>query len=688
MINFNPSSLNFYYSGAELSTQNVRCTLNLSEILNNPRYTVEIAYNQSQIDWLKVLDYSNQNINGIEQFGYPLNLKIKHDNSVIIPDGNYSAYVSIQFSGESSGDLQYPTPYDDFGMFQVFLSVSAGISDFSVTPNFALLHLAKNNTSNPTQKLEFTTPNAFTISGSDKFLANGNPLPYNVSENGTVVLTTNESARTLPNGVYDYLLQFRNGNYNYGTLPTKLIVTNTNQLEVFPSTLSFSGTKGITEPDWQNVYVYDPNNDVVGTASDFLKTDLISNENGFKTFTVKPKESNSLSPGNYSGEIIFTSGSSVVKVSVKYLLQGLYNSTYEREYHFTQDSEILEMVKAVTDETTFLRLKLDLKFYDFNGKETKIDDRLLDYFFYESKVEFDPGELIHEMFKHYENSPNERFSELNQSTGVFPQYQFASIYFEVSEIDFSTLEVKNSYVIPTQFYIKGKRPVFWTNNILLTRRESQINRITVNSLIAFNFIKYDGGALVLKLNNQVIELPNHSSGDVIPQGADVRVFGGIIKASDIKNLKENDLLELSFNNQKLYYQVEEEGINSINVFYVNQWNLLSSYELTGEFSIDTDYTRVTTDTFHNWIETTKTLHTSKLQKFKINSGFIPLENVKVLDEIMSSKKVFLLINGFTYEARPVTSKLNNQTSKNNLVDRQLEFELKSNTNDSFHLFGI
>ncbi|MGV0856838.1 hypothetical protein ACTS9E_15060 [Empedobacter brevis] len=683
MMTFNPSSLNFYYSGVELPTQNVRCTLNLTEVLNNPRYTVSVSYNQSQIDWLKILDSSNNDITDVEQFGHPVNLKIKHDHNVVIQDGSYSAYVAVQFEGES-GVLGNSTPYYDFGTFQVFLIVKAGISEFSVSPTSVILHLAKNNPNNPLQELIFTSPSSFIISGSDKFSADDLQLPVIIGSS-TSKLSTTPIARTLPNGVYDYNLEFRNGRYYYGNLPTKLIVTNTNNLECFPSILNFKGIKDVNIPEWQSFYVFDPNNDVEITIPDFLNIEEISNDNGFKTYSAQPKESEI---GEFNGEIIFTSGNSVVKITVTYQLQGLYNSNYERSYHFTQDSENLVMVKAVPDQSTFLRLSLDLKFYDFDGTERKINDRELDFFFFESKVEFDPGKLIHEMFMHYENHPNERFNELNRSTGIVPQYQFASIYFEVSEIDFSSLEVKNSYAIPTQFYIKGRRPVIWTDNRLLTHRESQVTRITRKSLITFNFVRYDSGDLILKLNGNIIDLPNHSSGDVIPQAPDVRIFGGIIKASDIENLKEYDLIELSFNNQKMYYQVEEEGINSVNVFYVNQWNLLSSFELTGEFIIDSDYERITTNAFNNWVETTKTLHTSKTQKFKINSGFIPLENMKVLDEMMTSKKVFIVINNFTYEARPISSKLNNQTSKNNLVDRQLEFELKNQNNDSFYVFGI
>lgn len=686
MINFNPTSLNFYYSGTELAAQNIRCLLNLSDILNNPRYTVSVSYNQSQMDWLRIFDNLETDITDKEQFGYPLNLKIKHDHNVIIPDGNYSANVWVQFSGESSGDLQYPTPYDDFGTFQVYLSVNAGISGFSVSPNFANFHIAKNLSLNPTQDLVFTSPAAFTISGSDKFLVNGNPLPYNVSANSTVTLSVNNTIRQLQNGVYDYLLQLKNGNYNYGQLPVKVVLTNTNDLEIFPSELKFKGIKGISEPAWQNLYIYDPVGDAVIEIPDFIRHEFVSNDNGFKIYSIKPKESNSLKPGDYSGEITFTSGNKIVKTNVYYTLDGLYNANYERNYHFTLDSEKLVLAKAIEDQTTFLRLSLNLKFYDFKGVETKIDNRELDFFFYNSRVEFDPGELIHEMFDHYNNSANERFNELNVSTGLVPQYQFASIYFEVSEIEFTTLEVKNSYVIPTQFYVKGRRPEVNLDNCILTQRSGHFTRITTNSLISFNFIKYDSGNLILKKNDVAIDLPIDSPGDEIPQGSDVRIFGGIIKVSDIKNVKENDILELSFGAQKLYYNVEEPGINSINVFYKNQWNLLSSYELTGEFIIESEYERITTTNFKNWVETTKTLYSSKKQNIKITTGFIPRENTRIIAEILDSQKAFLVINNFTYEVRCISTKLTNQNTKKNLVDHELQFELKNITNDSFYIF--
>jgi len=687
MITFNPSSLNFYYSGIELGTQNIRCLLNLTEILNHPRYTVSVSYNQRQVDWLKIYDQFENDITDQEQIGNPLNLKIKHDHNVILSDGNYSANVWVQFTGESSGDLQYPTPFDDFGSFQVYLSVNAGVNGFSVSPASVVLHLAKNEQNNPSKDLVFTSPAPFTIGGSDKFTANSGVLPI-VIENNATKLSTSAIARTLPNGVYDYNLEFRNGRYYYGNLPTKLIVTNTNQLEVYPTNFSFKGIKGLTDPGWENMFVYDPVGDVEIVSPVFLQIEEISNDSGFKTYSIRPKDSKTLNPGEYSDEILIKSGNNVVKSVVKYSLQGLYNSDYERTYHFTKDSEKLIMVKAVQDQTTFLRLSLDLKFYDFNGKINQYDNRILDYFFFEDKVEFDPGQLIHEMFTHYNESPNERFNELNRSTGILPQYQFASIYFEVSEVDFTSLEIKNSYVIPTQFYIKGRRPIIWSDNRLLTHRESQITRITRNSLIAFNFVRYNGGNLILRLNRKVIDLPVNSSGDVIPQAPDVRIFGGIIKVSDIEDLKENDLLELSFNNQTMYYQVEEEGLNSINVFYKNEWGLLSSYELTGEFTIDSDYDRVTTSNFKNWMENTNTLNTQNKQKIKINSGFIPKENIRILNEINSSSKVFLVIDNFTYEARPITTKMNNQTSKNNLIDRQLEFEFKNEINDPFYCFGI
>ena len=55
MMTFNPTTLNFYYSGVELASKNVRCKPNLTDLISNPRYTVRIEYNQSQRDWLQKL---------------------------------------------------------------------------------------------------------------------------------------------------------------------------------------------------------------------------------------------------------------------------------------------------------------------------------------------------------------------------------------------------------------------------------------------------------------------------------------------------------------------------------------------------------------------------------------------------------------------------------------------------------
>lgn len=684
-ITFRPSSLNFNYTGSTASTMNVTTLLNIAELVENPASRINVSYNQSQYGWLKVYDNFNGDLDNQTVLEYLTSFKVTINTANPIPDGNYDAIINLVVGN-------YP-PESFFtiltgGSMRVYLSVSAGVSSFTITPMETTLHLVKQNIISPSSTIAITTPGACIVEGSDKLMVNNQALPITISQNGNIVVTTSSSARSLPNGVYhDYALNFKNGSQQYGRLPVKLVVTTSNNLEIQPTLLTFTETKGISRPDWQNLYVYDPANNVTIDAPAWLRYELVSNENGFKTYAINVNSDN-LAIGTRNELINFVSGSQAVACLIKYELKGLYNNNYERNFHFTQDNEYLELAQAQVDKTTFARVEMLIKFYSFAGKLTETT-RTLEFFYYQLKMsDLDPGEIIHEMFRYYEDD-NVRYSNLNESSGIVPQYQFASIYFNVSELDFDSREQYTSFVVPTQYYIKGQRPKYndiaINGNTFLSNRIGEATRITTNSIISFNFLKISSGELKLKHNGVEIAIPNEDSFKEIPQAPDVKIFGGIIKVSDLENVQENDVLELEFASQKLIYVVEEEGLNTVNCFYLDEHDLLQSFELTGEYVIDSSYDRVTTTSFKKWMETTRNLSTSKVQNLKIESGYIPQENLKILDQIMMRKKAWLIIDGQTIEARPVLGKLNNISTKDNLHNRELEFELINQHYDSFYM---
>lgn len=686
MLEFKPTSVSFDYSGDAVPEQSVTILYRPNIFYNNTAHRVQVRYQQSTSAWLKIFDTQNNEITGITQEYSPGRIILRHNSSALLPVGTYSAEVHLAV-GYMNGN--YMEVVEETFMM-VFISVKSGSIEFSVTPGFVQLHLVKSSNVDPSIPMVFTSPMPFKAEGPIHTLLDGRVLPQELPGSGTHTLSINSTARSLENGMHWLDLDFYVPEFFYKKVFVKLLVTNTSSLEVFPTELTFQEKIGVVPAGPQLIDVYDPANNATFNLPSWASVELISNEENFKKYKVSVN-STGLSVGVYSHNVTINSSNGNATLKLNYIIDALFNQQYLKPYHFTQDNENLIFQKAEIAKTTFLNVKMYVKFYTFVGEMIE-ETRTISLFFRKDKVEFDVGKYIHDMFRYYENG-NNRYNNIRFSTGVYPQYKFASVYFSISELDFDTLEVYSAYDIPAQNYVKGIKPSPANSSLskLLSHRTGTVTRVTRNSLVSFNYIRMTEENIVLRRNGNIIQIPSGAfdigsgSGIItIPQASDVKIYGGIINLSNISGLQVNEVLELSIAGQKMTYIVEEEGINSVNVFYVNQHDLLSSFELTGEFVIDSDYDRITTTDFHHWMESTRNLNTSKKQTIKINSGYIPLENVRILDEINMSKKVFIVLNGKTIDARPVIGKINNVTSKDNLVERSMEFELINTTYDSFY----
>ncbi len=684
MITLKPTSLYFIYTGVELAKQNVSVLQSPPQFYDNPGYKIQVRYQQNVAPWLLIQNISEDIITNVVQEGMASRFFCKYDSSINLSDGNYSAEVYVAIGNITAPNVLMP---DEDNFMMVYLNVKAGNIEFTVTPSSAVLHVVKSSSVDPKINLSFTANSNFTAEGNAHLTLDLNNLPQELTPSSTPELSISATARTLPYGVHQSPIQFKNGNQHLGTLPVKLLVTETDGLEVFPKTLYFEEIKGVDLASEQLITVYDPEDNCSLTCPTWMTYQLVSNEDNFKVYAINVI-SDTLAPQVFSGTIDITDGINSAVVNVTYKLIGLYNYEYEKPYHFTQDAEYLEFIKSQLNKNTFLRLQLNIKIYQFNGQIDEYN-RTQDLFFFQNKVSFDAGAFIHNIFKNYEGE-NKRYQNLASTIESVPQYQFATILFSVSEIDFDTKESYSTFVIPEQHYALGRDPRPKFLNKILSHRTNQITRVTAKSIISFNYLRYSNSLIKILKNGQPISfrlIMSESFLDgTIPQASDVRIYGGLLNLSHVSNLQTNDLIEIHFDNQVLRYIVEEDGINSVNCFYVDQFGLLSSFELTGEFDIDTGYERITTPTFKDWIEKTKTLSTDKLQNLKINSGYISPENIRILDEINLAKKVFLLIDSQLIEARPITSKLNNQTTSDSLHNRVLEFELINKTYDHFHAF--
>ncbi|WP_314058684.1 hypothetical protein [Empedobacter brevis] len=685
-ITFKPSSLNYIYTGSQLSDQQVRIFYNLSDILENPHYRINVFYNQLENDWLKLIDNYNEEINEEINPGYLMNFTPRLNISPELPDGSYNAAISVVIGNKrTTGEFEIV----NWGEMIVYLTVSAGHINFTVTPNVGFLHLQKNNSINPILKLSTEAYFQIILNGSNLLIANKNALPLYFSNSQEIEISTSSAARNLDFGIYSTNLNFKNSlNSLVGNVDVTLLVTNDNKLEVIADDLNWSIQIGLTTPSWKDIIVYDPDNNVEIFRPDWIEIVLVSTQNNVKFFTVRANESN-LTSGKYNGEIKFISGSETKVLNVSFAISGAWDDSYQKIYHFTKDNELLKINRSSTDDSyvSIVELEMIITTYSMKG-EKKTFNRVQEINFKDNVATFDVGKYIHRLIKTYTDGLNTRYVDVNKSTGIHPQYRFTEVYFNVKEMNFKDLTTIRSFVIPTQFYIYGRNPFTYLpknklmndeNDKFLTMQPFSTNLISKKGCFAFNFVQTEKSNLTLKQNGRFIQIPKFGN---VPQSVNINIFGGVIYIKDIENVKVGDLFTLTYNGIEKNFIVIPDVENSMNIFYTNQWGLLDVLEFRGGFSNNANYTDVNSQSFENWTEINNNLATSKVQKFTISTGKILEETQNIINEIRQSNKCWIYDKKMgVVEMHAISSKLNIQDSEEYDIAIDVEFELKNQNDD-------
>lgn len=356
------------------------------------------------------------------------------------------------------------------------------------------------------------------------------------------------------------------------------------------------------------------------------------------------------------------------------------DSYTNRSHHYTRDNDVITLLQ--TQENTFMRAELAIKIYKFSG-EFETYNRTVEFMFFNGKIEFNPGTLIHNLMDYNLDYDNIRFTDFRTS-GIYNMYQFAEVNMIVNIIDYNSRENVESITLENLKFLKGETPKFKNQPILqantfLNNRVGLVNKATVNSILSINFLMIESAQLEIKLNGIAIDLPiSNTSGEA-------NIFGLLLNLNDIEELQENDVLTIHYTNQQLTYIIEEEGLQSVNVFFVDQYGLFQSFEFTGEISVNENFERTTTNYYKNNTENFKNLLTEKKHVMKLNTGYIPKENSNIIEMINLSEKAYILINENLYEARQTSTKMTNYDSATNLISHEVEFELINTTYDNIYL---
>jgi len=235
-------------------------------------------------------------------------------------------------------------------------------------------------------------------------------------------------------------------------------------------------------------------------------------------------------------------------------------------------------------------------------------------------------------------------------------------------------------------YLRGRKPEkFRSNSAFLYPKERSIritpkSKIILNALLAPMTYKFT----VLVNGNQIYENNQMTQGK--------STFGFLMK-----NLKvvEGDIVEvflrknyyfsvsnsLDFNANPLVfsqkYLVFPEGKHSNHIIYEDEYGLPQIFELTGDFSFESEYNFTEVENTEDLIRVIRNLESKKKQKSSINTGFIPKSNQIIIDEIIRSGTAWLIGNNteVLVELRPVSKKMVNSNSDAETYAYDIEFEI-------------
>lgn len=681
---FTPKELFFNQFKEALEWQSIRYYTSITSLPSEgtPSYMLSVGYYENQHSWL---EFENATLDQVVD-GIPFSFRVRPKFPTEVPDGNYSCTIHLEVGFTwPTGEFQT----EDFASVDVYLEVKAGILNFSFEPKNALLKVVKSIRQLPSLTVDITTSNNVDISGDAIFKINDSLLPYRVNTSEQAILKPDIKVLDYPAGVNDYVLTYLRNGEAIGYQNIKLLVTNSADLDVFPSTLNFKGTQGKNTIDSQIINIYSNEPHITIHCPEWVTCEKISDDNGFSTWRISAKYDYLV--GYHIGVIIVSSSSAERTVDVTFNLSGIWNQEFNKNYHFTQDGDLLKISKS-TNESSFIRLKINIRVYNFGGS-SKEYLRHEDLPFFSGVAQKDIGSLIHRLLEFYTEQSTSRFYNLARTNAESKQYKYTSVSINIQELEFDTLKVLNSISIPMQYYLQGKSPKrthsFMSQkgfyNILLSNRLNTLTPISKNGVICYNYIKNNAEQIEILINGLVVQYETNASIiKHVDDTPDVNIFGGLLYLKNIAGVKPNDIIDVIFSGEKQSYFIMKEKPKSINLFYRNTWGLIDVAELTGEHEMESRYTRTTNDEFDGWTEKTNTLAISKKQRIKINSGFILKDNTAIIHELLMSEICWFYLNETKISGRIVSEKIINKNTADNLLNFELEFEINDTNYGDFY----
>lgn len=469
-----------------------------------------------------------------------------------------------------------------------------------------------------------------------------------------------------------------------------------------PNVLEFFTVKNIQEAYQINLEIFLPG-DWTFTCPDWM---INPNPvgNGYQYFyNFYPIHSSNFEVGVYEGQCVLRSATGEEYIiPVKHTVVETVDAGFsEHQINFTRDNLLSSNIYH-SHENMFCRIKTKVGGLSYSNGFYAAKEYMYKTGFFENKASIHIGEIVErnvarltgqDVYNLLRNTfimSNTFLQTVNSLNGHFAKINYydpipVNVKFSIESQTNSDFIFKEDYFSNIK-YLRGRKPEkFRSNSAFLYPKERSIritpkSKIILNALLAPMTYKFT----VLVNGNQIYENNQMTQGK--------STFGFLMK-----NLKvvEGDIVEvflrknyyfsvsnsLDFNANPLVfsqkYLVFPEGKHSNHIIYEDEYGLPQIFELTGDFSFESEYEFTEVENTEDLIRVIRNLESKKKQKFSINTGFIPKSNQIIIDEIIRSGTAWLIGNNteVLVELRPVSKKMVNSNSDAETYAYDIEFEI-------------
>ena len=432
-----------------------------------------------------------------------------------------------------------------------------------------------------------------------------------------------------------------------------IIIIIDNNLAVTPTSLHFFVRRNNNEILTKPINIVNPGN--ISFAVSGPNWLSLSQTSGSSSVVINVSNVSPLTMDNgvYNDNVVINYLSKNIVIPVKLEIVTSTSHNFDEEYNFCLDAKILNVFKY-DSKAFFSRITLKMTFVENNQSIVVEVPYIIPYF--QDKVQLNVGEKIHHAFK------KNRKSILEEGTVA---YNFdnkihlhpASVEIKVEELDTNNAVVYSENIPSKRFY-PGKKPKgfpFLTNHLMRSHVEGAKTIISfISGLVTAENI-LDVSVSSAGLPNEVIARvkieDEENKINFIPKKTIQATTGPAI---EIYNLNTDD--------EKVFLQWENQNFAP------------ESMTFTGDYTLPEEFTHLTQKNMFSGIP--EKYETLTNQKLLINTGFILKAEKEMISEIIKSLFCIIQFGDKFLRGHCVSSKLVKEDKKRQLVQFDLEFEIK------------